>query len=576
MIKPTDPRQHERKIWIDQFRKVKPQANPTGQINSVAGSSGRRNPLNTGLDTYTGSWANRNIAHLLRRCLFGVTKKDLREFQSITLEQCVDKLLNTSPTPTPPVNDYSVDEQTKDPNVAFGESWLDAPQAGNPEGNRLICLKSWHIRNIIRQEATIHEKMIFFWHNLLPTLSWDVFIAKTSFVYGSMLRANALGNYKTLIKQLSIDPAMLIFLNGTFNNKEAPDENYGRELQELFCIGKSPESKYTEGDVHAAARVLTGWAVTWPMFHEIGQFSSFFDPDAHDTEPKQFSSFYDDKVIEGKPGDQGAEELDELLDMLIGHEECARYICRRLYNFFVYNDIDEKTESEIIRPLAVIFRENNFEIVPVLKKLFMSAHFHDENNHGAIIKSPLDHAVGLWRSLNVKSPDENDLNLNFKIHSNLLWHMASLGLEYGDPPNVAGWPAYYQAPVYDKSWMTSSTITTRAQLTDALLYSGFWISTEMQINADIISFVKDLDNPEDPIALIQESAVILMGFPLTESEINNLKSILLSGQSTDAYWTLAWNTYLDDPGNEENKLVVETRLRATFQRILQAGEYHLM
>ena len=133
--------------------------------------------------------------------------------------------------------------------------------------------------------------MLLFWHNLLATESWGIFIAKTSYQYFELLRRHAFGNFKTLIREITLDPAMLIYLNGTRNQKEAPDENYARELQELFCIGKGPNSGYTEEDVQAAARVLTGWRHSWKEVNSQGPVSSFFQADRHDTSDKQFSDF---------------------------------------------------------------------------------------------------------------------------------------------------------------------------------------------------------------------------------------------------------------------------------------------
>lgn len=576
MIPVGDPRPKNRKELIEKFRKVKPIPIPTLPPGSSS-SHARRAGVLSGIELYTGAWEEPQVAQLLRRLLFGIKKSELDYFKTRSMEEVVDELLTPSPLPPPPVNDYNgIDAGVTDPTIPFGQPWVEAAYSNPYEGFRIISLKSWMIKNMINQQANIHEKMVFFWHNLLVTQTWDLFISKASYQYFTMLRRNALGNYKTLIKELTLDPAMLIYLNGTFNNKDAPDENYGRELQELFCVGKGPGSQYTEGDVQAAARVLTGWVVNWPTFETAGVGTSFFYPDFHDTTNKQFSSFYGNKVIQGKAGASGAEELDELLDMIFDAPETARYICRRLYSFFVYSEIDEATEENVIVPLADIFRSENFEILPVLQALFKSAHFHDELNRGAIIKSPLDHALGVWRTLGLQSPLPGNIQLDYVIHSNILWHMASLGLEVGDPPNVAGWPAYYQVPQFDKSWITTDTITTRAITTDSLIYWGFWVAPTLQIKADLIAFVSTLDDPANPTALLQDTARLVLGMDLSAAVVTDLKSILLSGQQQDYYWSDAWYNHVGNPTHEEYKLIVQTRLQAAFQRLLQLGEYQLM
>ncbi|MDA0194583.1 MAG: DUF1800 domain-containing protein [Bacteroidetes bacterium] len=574
-IDDQDPRSKERFQWIEKFRKVKPMIleSPKTSAQHDATPRTRTREVTSGLEPYTGPWEEAQARHLLARTLFGIKKYELDHFKGLSAGEAVDKILTPSEPPPPPVNDYNgIEADAVDPNVKLGESWLQAPHGGDKEGYRVVSLKTWQIKNIIRQETNIHEKMILFWNNLLVTKVWDVYIAKASFHYYDMLRRNALGNYKSLIRELTLDPSMLIFLNGTKNAKGAPDENFGRELQELFCIGKGPGSKYTEGDVQAAARVLTGWGIDWTPYDNAGTFKAGFYADRHDDTDKQFSSFYNNKIITGN----GANELDDLLDMIIGHEETSKYICRRLYSFFVYNDISETVEQNVIEPLAEIFRSNDYEITPVLRALFTSEHFYDPLNKGVLIKSPAEHLLGLWKTFDVKSSNENELPLNYIVRRSMHWHMANLGMEMGDPPNVAGWTPYYQAPQYDKAWITTDTITKRAITTDSLLYWGFWISSEIKINADIIGFVYKLDDPSNPSELLKESATLLLGLDLSDTVMNNLKSVLLSGQLNDAYWTTAWNDFKASPSDPNKKSIVQSRLQATFKQMLQLGEYHLM
>lgn len=134
----------------------------------------------------------------------------------------------------------------------------------------MACWKHGEPRNDFARENET------FWHNLLVTQSWDVFVSKASYQYFDLLHRMAFGNYKTFIKAITLDPAMLLFLNGAFNQKDAPDENYGRELQELFCVGKGPDSNYTEEDVRAAARVLTGWTLREEDFTSEGPVDEVF------------------------------------------------------------------------------------------------------------------------------------------------------------------------------------------------------------------------------------------------------------------------------------------------------------
>lgn len=569
---------HRPKDWlalVNKFRIVKPDTFTQNSKSYNNPYVGRTSSVTSGLETYTGEWKEKQVAHLLRRTLFGVRKSELASFKSLGLEKSIEQLIKTSPIPKAPVNDYNgIDAGVSDPDVSFGETWTLAPYSEKYEGYRITSFKCWLIKNFINQESTIHEKMIVFWHNLLVTQSWDVFKAKASYQYFEMLRRNALGNYKVMLKELTIDPAMLLYLNGTQNKKDAPNENYGRELQELFGVGKGAGSKYTEGDVKAAARVLTGWQVNWSSFNNTGPAQSFFLPSIHDTAPKQFSSFYNNTSIQGIPGADGAKETDQLLEMMFATNELCLYICRRIYSFFVYNEIDETVEKNIIEPLAKIFRDSKFEITPVLKKLFSSAHFFDELNQGVLIKSPIDFMAGLWRTLGITT-GSSDLLVNQQVYRSVLWNMASYGQEICDPPNVAGWAAYYQAPQFDRAWITTNTITSRGQVTDSLINYGFWVTSDIRIKADYISFVKTFADAGDPLALIKEASSLLVGYELSTDAVSDLRNILLSGQQSDYYWTSAWNAFLASPSTE-NKNIIQTRLQYMFQRLLQLGEFQLM
>lgn len=573
---PDDLRPHVSQEVVDSFRKVKAPDLGGSPIEKGIKST-KRKPLSTSLTEYSGEWNSDTALHLLRRTLFGVTKAEMDEFSGYSMQQTVSEILTQSEFPGEPVNDYnSAEDGIEDPHIAFGETWIDAPHGDSYEGHRIGSLKSWMIGNMIKQEPSITEKLVFFWHNLLVTESFEIFTGKLSYQYFNILRNNAFGNFKTMVKAFTIDPAVLVYLNGNSNIAESPDENYARELQELFCVGKGANSKYTEGDVQAAARVLTGWGLKWEQLSEYGQVDSEFRNWTHDTSDKEFSSFYGDKIIQGKSGDDGSQELDELLDMIFDNNEVALYICRRIYNFFVFGEIDEATEANVITPLADVFRSNNYEVLPVFEVLFKSEHFYDEANRGAMLKNPIDHLVGAWRSLEMKYDDPSDIYMVGRTHLSMHWSLAGMGMELADPPSVAGWPAYYQAPQFDKSWITTDTITSRALRVDSMLFWGFWVTPDLQIKAELIAFVNQFENPELPGPMLEQAAQLLLGLPLSSEAINNIKAVLLTGQTADVYWTAAWNDYINEPSNDEFKLIVETRLKIAFQSMLQLGEFQLM
>ncbi|MDX2284952.1 MAG: DUF1800 domain-containing protein [Bacteroidia bacterium] len=530
----------------------------------------RRSPkrIQSGLAPYSGPWTRAQAAHLLRRTLFGPRLGEIGQLAALDAGQAADLLLQTGPAPAPPVNDYAND-QISDPQVPFGQTWVEAPYNNDLEYYRIVSLKGWWISRMLTQPMTIEEKMVMFWHNHFATEMVGVFNARMCYRHLALLRTHALGNFKALVKAVTLDPLMLIYLNGAFNEKDAPDENYARELQELFCLGKGPGSQYTEGDVRAAARVLTGWRVNWETA------ASFFEPYFHDPYDKQFSSFYQSQRITGRSGAAGAEELDDLLDMLFEQAETSKFICRKLYRYFVNHEIDEAVETSVIEPLAQLFRDSGYEILPVLSALLKSAHFYDSAVQGAVIKSPAEYLLGMCRSFGIEFPGPDLLRDGATLRTYLWYFLITLLQDPGDPPNVAGWPAWYQAPQFDRYWATTDTLPRRAQVAEILLYYGFSTDT-YQARLDTVAFTATLPQPEDPNALIDDVESYFFGIPFTAEVRRHLKSILLSNQQSDYYWTAAWVSYALDPADEMKRFTVETRLKAFYLFVLQLEEFHLM
>lgn len=525
--------------------------------------------VDSGLEPYQGPWGVPEVSHLLRRLMFGAKWEDVQFFQSLGLAETVGHLLsNNVPPPPEPVNDYNSEDFT-DPDVPFGEPWAGAPYNSEAEGVRIWSLKGWWVGNIIEQGRSIGEKMIVFWHNHLPVAFYGVSFGQWDYIYLNTLREHATGNFRSLVRAITIDPAMLHYLSGQYNAAGAPDENYARELQELFCIGKGPNSTYTESDVQAAARILTGWRVN----DETGLAN--FEPWAHDTSDKQFSAFYDNAMIPGRQGQEGAEELDELLDMIFANNECALFLCRKIYRFFVYHEIDDLTEENIIQPLADIFRSNDYEIRPVLETLFNSQHFFDFLTLGAVIKSPVDFLGALYREFNTPIPPRSMLAGRYEHNTTVVWALGYLfGQNLGDPPNVAGWPAYHQLPAYDKSWINTNTLPARAKFTDWILWSG--LSTgDFTSQLNILETVAQLPNPSDPNALIDTILAWLYGIEAPAAFRLQLKAILLSGQISDHYWTDAWLSYAADPSDTMAAEVVRSRLMNFFYTLIHQSEYQL-
>lgn len=519
------------------------------------------------LAPYTGPWGAGQAAHLLRRVTFGVKKPQLNQLVALgSAGAAVDFVLDVPQTaPAPPVNNYNNPDFT-DPAVPLGQTWVNAPYYLEAEGARIECWRGWWLDRMINSEANIQEKMTLFWHNHFATRTDAAFWGRVSYQYNATLRQNALGNFKEFVKAVTLDPCMLVFLNGVLNNVSAPDENYARELQELFTVGKDSPLTYSEDDVVAAARVLTGWRINF------GDATTYFDPGAHDNGFKVFSSYYNNAVIQGSSN--GEQELDALLNMIFLKEDVAKFICRKIYRFFLYYKIDATVETDIIEPLAQIFRDNNYEIKPVMAALLQSEHFFDAYNKGCFIKTPLDQIVGILRNFNLNIPGSTP-NDEYLMRLYLNYGAANLQMLPGDPPNVAGWQAFRQSPSYYRTWINGDTIRNRNIISDALAF--YYIGTDNdQLKIDHIAFASQFDNPGNPNQLIDDVVAILLPMEISTAQKQFIKSILLSGQANDFYWTAAWQAYLANPTNQMLYEAVSFRLASMHKYIMNLAEYQLI
>lgn len=532
--------------------------------------------LQSGVQLYGGAWGKNELIHLLKRTMFGARKADVDFFSGKSMSAVVDALLTVpGNTSTVPVKVYTPNAQTtpaNDPDLALaqGQPWVTVhTNDGSVNSGRRAAFKAWWVGQMVNQERNIQEKMVLFWHNHFATETVDISYGIGCYQHNVLLRKYALGNFKEMVKAITLDPAMLRYLNGEKNLKNAPDENYARELQELFTLGKGPDSKYTEEDVKQAARVLTGFRIKY------ADVTSYFDANQHDTGNKTFSSFYNNKIIAGKTGANGAQELDELLDMIFAQPEVAKHIVRKLYRWFVYYEIDAQVESDVITPLANLFRQGNYEIKPVMAALLKSEHFFDPLNQGCQIKSPADLVIGAVREFNVQFPVATDFANNYTMWSWLQTNTTNQQQNIGDPPDVSGWKAYYQEPQFYEIWINSDTLPKRNQFTDTMIINGYTRNGQT-IRFDAIAFAKTLPNPGDPNALIDDSLLYLYRIPLSVASKTQIKKdILLSGQSDDHYWTDAWSFYMANPNDNMAMTTVRNRLRSLYQYFMNLAEYQL-
>ncbi|MBC7934969.1 MAG: DUF1800 domain-containing protein [Rhizobacter sp.] len=518
-------------------------------------------PFFSGILPYSGQWTVNEVSHLLKRTMFGAKKADVDHFLGMSMSAAVDELLNTVSVPNPPLRDYGLivteDGTYDDLGVVQGQTWVNDPNLLSDADARpgisrfrMDSLRKWWAGLMINQQRSIQEKMVLFWHHHYSVQQEEVGNPQMMYRHHNLLRTNMLGNVRMLAKEVTIDPAMLLHLNGYLNSRQAADENFSREFQELFTIGLGNDSHFTENDVIAAARVLTGWRV------RTNPLESYADEAAHDTSSKTFSGFYGSRTIAG--GD-AATELDALIDMIFDTTEAARFIVRKIYRFFVYYEIDEATETDVIEPLAAILRNNNYEIKPMLEALFKSEHFYDTLNQACYIKSPLDILTGTLREFNVPFPAYTDYATGYPLFFSIYNNAANMQLDLFQPPDVNGYAAFVQGPMHYELWVNSNSLPRRADYTDAL------------VNAEIIDvrgFANATSNPSNPDTLINDVTALLLRYPLSTASKTYVKTrFLLNNTADDSFWTNAWTS--------NNSTLIDTSLKNMFLFLMNLPEFHL-
>lgn len=517
--------------------------------------------ISSGLNPYNGPWTINEVSHLLKRTMFGARKTDIDYFLGLSPSAAVNELLNNIPVVSTPLRDYGLIQDEfgvlhDDRGVPQGQTWVndlntlsDPEVIGQINSLRTASLYKWWAGLIINQNRSITEKMILFWHHHFSVQQEEVGNATLLWRHHKIFRDNLLGSVKQLVRDVTIDPAMLFHLNGYLNSKLAPDENYAREMQELFTVGRGPDSLYTENDVIAAARVLTGWRINSQTL------SSYLDNNAHDTGSKSFSSFYNSTVI----NNNGAQEVDDLVNMIFNTTEAARFICRKLYKWFVYYQIDDDTENNVIIPLGDVLVGSNFQVKAVLDVLLKSEHFFDALNQACYIKNPFDIIAGTIREFNVNVPAYTDWQNGYPFFYNIYNKAAEMQQVLFQPPDVSGWPAYHQEPMYYELWVNSNSLPRRANFTDSLVDDSI---------IDVRSFARNSSNPSDPNQLISDMTALLLRYPLSQSSRNYTKNrFLLNNTNDDTVWTTAWNT--------NNNAYINSSLNELFKFIMNLPEYHL-
>jgi uncharacterized protein (DUF1800 family) len=362
----------------------------------------------------------RKLNHLLNRGGFGLTPELQRRFEKKEISIVVEDLIRDAAI-IEDIN-YIPKPETKDNGEVGVVKTVFLILKSQKEKDQLNL--AWIDRMAVAK-AQLREKMILFWHNHFATGTPFGYLMQ---VQHNTLRHHALGSFREMLHAISKDPAMILWLNNQQNKKNAPNENFAREVMELFTLGEG--NGYTEKDIKEAARAFTGWTV-----NQKGEFE--FNPKQHDDSAK---------TVFGKTIYKG----EEVVDLLLAKKETAQYICRKLYRLFVNNEVNESHVSE----LAVRFYNSNYDITDLLRVMFNAEWFYDPKNFGAVIISPVELIVKYKKYCKVELEDEQMLALQHVLGQTLF-----------SPPNVAGWKG-------GKSWIDSNSLIQRLHMPRAILDAG--------------------------------------------------------------------------------------------------------
>lgn len=505
----------------------------------------------TDLVPYGGQWTYKQAAHLLRRAMFGPTETEIRRAVSDGLNATLDKLFTPFEPLLTGIDAWANDTQFQAaPDTAAGEEAQAFQQA---QSGRRDALLTWILRIMKQSPVSIQERLRFFWHGHFTTEMDVIRFPELAYQQYRLFARHMLGNFKQFVYDVTVDFAMLIYLDGIKNykigNRSNINENYARELMELYTMGVydwDGNENYTQDDVIAAARALSGWTYNVPNGNPRGVVwvdrLPVFNPLLWDN---------GQKTLMGRTGQWDAQDVIDIIFEERG-DRIAKFICTKIYRAFVYDVPDQV----IVEQMADLFRTNDWEIRPVIEALLTSEHFFDETNIGALHKGPVDYIVGTVRSEALEAVPGFDSITGRRTDGDVAARLTVLGQVPYFPPNVKGWPG-------GRTWTSTSTLPVRQKFSidvaNGLLRSG---NTGIY-QFDPIAFARLFPDPDDIHALSRDMAQFLLNTSPSQQEADILFETILDG-GKDYEWSL------DDPGQRADQ-----RIRKFVAAAVQLAKHQL-
>lgn len=463
----------------------------TGQVLS--------DPLQPYQPSASKPWNAQRVAHLYRRLGFGATHEQIQQGLLLSPSELIDQLLNTASdlgTPDPP----------------YWGGWTRDEYDADPDQD-LVFTHRTELRNRWLREMLdegIRAKMALFWHNHFVTELQVYGCNAFLWNYFSLIHEYAFGNFRIFAREMGKTGAMLAYLNGNQNVAGQPNENYARELMELFTMGES--NGYTQVDIVEMARALTGWRAS-DYYCE----PPYFEPNLYDGTPK---------TIFGQTSNFTYTTAHNLI-FSARAEQTSHYITGKLYKHFVYPSLN----NEVVTAMAQTFRDSNWELLPVLKQLVKSEHFFEESFMSAQLKSPVEVMLQIWKESGVTAANVTDNWWN-----NFAYWSYQLGQELFNPPNVAGWKGY-------RNWVNESTLTGRWDFCGSIAY---YMTTDDAMKQNLRSLAQALTNDSNDPAVI--TAALITHFtgqqldPIyLQAAILNFKAGIPENYYDDGSWNLYWD-----------------------------------
>lgn len=457
------------------------------------------NCVSSSLQTYQpgpDGWTKKHIAHLYRTLGYGASPAQLEEALALSPATLVNNLLDTGAQSEQPVPYYWVDYARED---------YDGDDALERE-HYLQLRRDWIQRGF---SHPIQHRMVMFWHSHFATEERVYFCNKYAWRYYKLLHEEVFGNFRRFVERMGLTEAMLIYLDGNQNLVGRPNENYARELMELFTMGEN--NGYTQQDIVEVARALTGYRVRRYLCEDAQFFSSRFDDSV--------------KTIFGQSGNFNYNDVHELI-FTLKRNEVAFFICSKIYQHFVYKDIDES----VVQQLADLFIQEGWELLPVFKKLFASEHFFERVFHGSKIKSPLDLLIQQITSCQLDS----EAHLEPDTIAYLDFISDRMGQEIFNPPNVAGWPGH-------RFWLSENALAFRWSYCHNVVNNYINAAGHERIR-DLVLEISPSEN--DPTVITSAMAEYWLGIDLEEDLIEVgvqfLKAGIPENYFDDGTWSLYW------------------------------------